>query len=192
MQLEANKRQPRLFRKQLWKRTVYAGGRIQYSAQAGTSRERMRSSIASPSVSGDMRWTYQQNEHKTRTQQRNNSRMAQKAAVRRHWTEEGLRATIAYTVIVLLLVAFVSILAVGRAQIIKVEIQNRKILSRVNETQNKCMKLREDIDAAEASLFVGYAAVDLGLVSDNGVEKMMLKAPADAIVLPQSRQTGSR
>ena len=56
----------------------------------------------------------------------------------------------------------------------------------------KCETLRKSIDDAEAGLFVGYAAVDLGLVSDNGVEKMVLTAPADAIVLPQSRQTGSR
>lgn len=192
MQLEAKKRQGRLFRKQLWRGSVYAGGRMQYTAQMNTGRERMRSSIVSPNVSGDMRWTYGTSEHKTRVMQLDQQRRKQQAAVRRRWTEEGIRATIAYAIIFVLLISTLGILAAGRAQVIKVEIQNRKILSRVNETQIKCMRLKEDIEAAEAGLFVGYAAVDLGLVSDNGVNKMRLTAPMDAIVVPQSRQTGSR
>lgn len=189
MQLETRKRQGN----SLWQKQVYAGMRTNaYGTRQAIGAERMKSSIASPTIGPDMRATYERHERNTRTENLQNRRRVQRAAVRERWTNTGIRATIAYGVILALVVCLGSVFLAGRAEVFRVEMQNSKIQSRVADTMRKCETLRKSIDDAEAGLFVGYAAVDLGLVSDNGVEKMVLTAPADAIVLPQSKQTGSR
>ena len=189
MQLETRKRQGN----SLWQKQVYAGMRTNaYGTRQAIGAERMKSSIASPTIGPDMRATYESHERNTRTENLQKRRRVQRAAVRERWTNTGIRATIAYGVILALVVCLGSVFLAGRAEVFRVEMQNSKIQSRVADTMRKCETLRKSIDDAEAGLFVGCAAVDLGLVSDNGVEKMVLTAPADAIVLPQSRQTGSR
>ena len=161
MQLEARRRQGR----SLWRKPVYAGSNTNaYINRPAMGTERMKSSISAPSIGPDMRATYTSYERNTRVENLQKKRRMQNAAVRDRWTNTGIRATIAYGVMILLVVCLL----------------------------RTCETLQKQIDEAEASLFVGYAAVDLGLVSDNGVEKMLLTAPADAIVLPQNRQTGSR
>lgn len=193
MQLEANKGRGRSFRTGLWQGRGFQGNRIRFqNARAGMSGERMKSSVASPVIGADMRPTYVVNERNTRVNQLNEHRRAQEAAVRESWSGEGIRATFAYGVMIVLAVVFGLILLAGRYEVIRVEIQNSKILARVNETQRKCAVLQTQIEETESNLFVGYAAVDLGLVSDNGVEKMKLTAPTDAIVLPQSSHNASR
>ena len=193
MQLEANKRRGRFPKTALWQSRPLSEQQFHYhAARSRVGVERMRSSIASPVIGADMRPVYETNEHNTRMNQLEQKRKAQKVSVKSTWTREGIRATLAYGIIILLAVVFGCVLLAGRYEVLRVENQNRKILSRVDDTQRKCVKLQEQIEETESNLFVGYAAVDLGLVSDNGVEKMVLTAPADAIVLPQSRQIGSR
>ena len=189
MQLEARRRQGR----SLWRKPVYAGSNTNaYINRPAMGTERMKSSISAPSIGPDMRATYTSYERNTRVENLQKKRRMQNAAVRDRWTNTGIRATIAYGVMILLVVCLGSIILAGRAAVIKAERENGRIQSRVADVLRTCETLQKQIDEAEASLFVGYAAVDLGLVSDNGVEKMLLTAPADAIVLPQNRQTGSR
>ena len=130
MQLETRKRQGN----SLWQKQVYAGMRTNaYGTRQAIGAERMKSSIASPTIGPDMRATYERHERNTRTENLQKRRRVQRAAVRERWTNTGIRATIAYGVILALVVCLGSVFLAGRAEVFRVEMQNSKIQSRVAE-----------------------------------------------------------
>ena len=156
-----------------------------YTGRQTPGKERLRSFISAPVLGADMRVVIEDTDHSTRTDRLHKRRQESRSRIHRAWGTDGIRTDLAYGICIGLAVLLAVILLYGRINVWGLAIQNRDANTKLNTTKAKCVELRDEIDAAEKEIFVGYEAVDIGLVSDIGVRKETLVAPLGAIVNPQ-------
>ncbi len=159
--------------------------RAYYSSRGTAPGERLRSSVGSPEIGPDMRATYQGGDHAARMDQLHARREAQARKIKALYGPDGLRSSFAHGIWIFMGIVFLMIILTGRLEIVNIQIRNRQMEINVRDVKTKCTQLSNDIAAKETGIFVGYEAVDIGLVSDIGVEKQTLVAPEDAnFVMP--------
>ena len=177
----------RVSRRTMRRNTKRVDERAYYTTRGAGTNRRMHSAVASPVLGPDMKVTYQRTGNNARTEQLADRRAQEKSKVRDVYNGEGIRASIAYSIWLCMALVLGVIFLYGRLNIIGTEMQNSQMRTTLAKTQSECVKLRADIEEKEENIFVGYQAVDIGLVSDIGVEKQKLCAPLDAnLMLPGS------
>ena len=162
-----------------------ADERAYYTTRGTDRRERLRSVVASPVIGADMKVSYRNEGKTTRTENLARRRSEEKSWVHATHSGEGIRASIAYGLWIGAAVVFAVFFLYGRINILGTDLQNRQMRATLASVQNECVGLEAEIRSKEDGIFVGYQAVDIGLVSDIGVEKQVLTAPASAnLMLP--------
>ena len=156
-----------------------------YTGRPVPGQERLRSLISSPVLGPDMRAVIEDNDHSTRTDRLHKKRQESRSRIHPMWGREGIRTDLANKICLGIGVVLLMIFLYGRINIWGLGMQNRENNSKLNAAKAMCVELRSEIEEAEKEIFVGYEAVDIGLVSDIGVRKETLVAPVGAIVNPQ-------
>ena len=183
MQSETMRRNARLVNEEVWIGSMHVGNRANYHIVRPVHQgDRMHASVSAPTLGPDMRRVSEGSGRDGRVQ-----RMQRRRLFREEVSmlgADGIRASLAYAIMIVALLILVVTFSIGRYQVIRENMANGVMEAKLNETAQQCVILTGKLKAAEEEVAVGYQAVDLGLVSNNGANKIELYAPADAVLGP--------
>ena len=145
-----------------------------------------------PELSADWQPVYHRAAKRTTRVDRNQARQAyEKERTVALVSSGGMQGKLFLTLFAVILVLIGTVLSADARDIREASARINSIERRIADVDRQREALREQYEQKAASVDVGYAAVDLGMISSKGVSMVMLYAPDNAMMAPNSTKTAS-
>lgn len=167
---------------------LFTTDRIDYGRKAarGVYESQFSVHVELPDLDASGRPIYSQEVRRTGRRDRRSAERAREAQIAEPPVDRkrGIRADVALVVLAVMLATLGTAWLIDRSSMSATSKKISELQARIVRTQDLITDKEEEYSAAAASVDVGYAAIDLGMISTKGSSKIYLYAPEEAVMGP--------
>ncbi len=159
--------------------------RYGYVQDHDVRRSRMTFDIELPDRAADMSPVYE-GVRRTATRSEELERLRRERSARSIplVARQGVRGTVALALVAVLIAGLSVFWLFGRAQIRQIDARTERNVRRAAEIERRCKNLDLEYEARAAEIDVLYSAVEQGMISAKGAQRIYLEVPEEICMMP--------